>query len=374
MSVAAASTRYESPVGALDLLRYPRRRKEPLQAWCSADSLLLEAALGCGIPPAGTLVANDDHGTLTTALQPAALWTDSALAAIAAEANLVRNHRTAIPVLWSTQSPGHGLQLVVMRIPKHLAFFEYQLAILTTAMAPGGTLLCSGMDKHLSPQTAGLIEKYFGPVTRHPGRHKARLFSARRQTGASVPPPPPSSYYCEPLGAVLKAGANVFSGDSLDIGSRVLIRQLGRIEPAESVADLACGNGVLGFCAIKVGLGSRLLLCDESAMAVASARENAATLDVLGQVQFHHGDGFLGLDQVFDRIFCNPPFHLGHAVDDFAGRRLLAQCADHLAPGGELYIVANRHLDYRRPLKQHFRHVEVFAGDRKFTVWSARRS
>ena len=344
-----------------------------MQAWCNADTLLLETALEQGVSAEATLVVNDDHGALTTALIPSALWTDSALAALATAENLARNARPPVPVLWSTEAPGKALQLVIMRVPKQLAYFEYQLATLTAAMAEGGLLLCGGMDKHLSPQTAAVMEKYLGPVTRHPGKRKARLFSARRDRGPAVRPPAQAHYFCAALKADLVSRANVFSADALDQGSRFLIEQLHRISPGDSAADLACGNGVLGFCALQAGIAREVTLCDESAMAIASARDNAAALCLTGAVQFHHGDGLPGIEARFDRILCNPPFHLGHTVDDFAGRRLLAGCESHLRPNGELYLVANRHLAYGPLLRRHFPIVERLAEGRKFIVWAARR-
>lgn len=367
----AASTRFESPQGSFELLRYPGRREESLQAWCAADALLLDAAQASNSAAGDTLVVNDEHGALSTALQPQAHWTDSALAAIAASANLARNHLDTVPVRWATDQPGEKLQLVVMRVPKQLPYFEYQLASLHSAMQPGATLLCGGMDKHLSPQTAQLIEKYFGPVTRHPGKRKARVFSARRGTAPARSVPATASYYSEYLDCTLISQPNVFSREALDIGSRFLIENLHQMEPGEQLADLACGNGVLGLCALRAGLGKTVSFCDESAMAIASARLNAEHQGVLQGVHFHHGDGFKGLDRKFDRVLCNPPFHLGHSVDDYAGRRLLQQCAQQLLPGGQLYVVANRHLDYGRSLNRYFSAVEQLAVNHKFIIWKA---
>lgn len=372
--VAAASSHYQSPTGTVELLRYPRRAQESLRAWCSADTLLIEAAAAYSTSSYPDLVVNDEHGALCTALAPKAMWTDSALAAKAVAENLQRNGCAPTPVRWSTASPGQGLQLVLMRIPKLLAYFEYQLATLAGAMTEEAILICGGMDKHLSPHTAEVMEKYLGPVTRHRGKRKARIFSAGKKPGATIDPPCSPRYYCEALAATLTAAANVFSAGSLDAGSRFLIEQMDKIPPGESIADLACGNGVLGFCALRAGLGTSLTLCDESAMAIAAARDNAVTLGVADSVKYHHGDGFRGIEERFDTILCNPPFHLGHTVDDYAGRRLLSQSAERLAPGGKLYVVANRHLEYGTTLKSHFQFVQRQAQNKKFVVWTARHS
>ncbi|HEY7775475.1 MAG TPA: methyltransferase, partial [Kineobactrum sp.] len=66
-------------------------------------------------------------------------------------------------------------------------------------------------------------------------------------------------------------------------------------------------------------------------------------------------------------------FHLQHAVDDYAGRRLLEQAAACLAPGGHLCLVANRHLEYRPTLQRHFRSARVLAQNGKFRVYLALR-
>lgn len=370
---AAAPTHFNSPYGSLDLRRYPQRRQEPLQAWCAADSLLLDAFYEHDILATDTLVANDDHGALTAALAPRALWTDSALAAIATAQNLQRNNLAVVPRLWSTQSPGEQLQLALLRVPKQLPYFEHQVAVLAQVMAPGSLLICGGMDKHLSPHTASLIEKYFGPVTRHRGKHKARLFSAMRSDLPARGVPAAARYHCEELGVELRSLPNVFSRDRLDMGTRFLLQQLSRLAPVETVLDLACGNGVLGLGALQCGLGQQLIGCDESAMAIASARCNAQALfGESAAVNFHHGDGLLGLSEKVELILCNPPFHLGHTVDDFAGRRLLEQCSEQLLPGGKLCLVANRHLHYGATLKRGFPEVEQLAQNSKFTIWLAR--
>ena len=169
---AAAPVHLDTSQGHFQLRRYPARPSEPLQAWCGADLLLLEAWNRRGIDPAATLVVNDEHGALSTIIEPAALWTDSALSAKAASENLRRNQRAQVPVVWSTRSPPPGMQLVLLRIPKQLAYFEHQLAVLQGVLPQGAELLCAGMDKHLSPQTAKMLERYFGPVARHRGARR----------------------------------------------------------------------------------------------------------------------------------------------------------------------------------------------------------
>jgi 16S rRNA G1207 methylase RsmC len=373
--VAAAPTRFDTPQGIFELRRYPGARRDTLQAWCAADTLLLEEAHRLGLDSRDLLVANDEHGALGVALQPALSWTDSALAALALQRNLKRNSLEAVPLLWSIQIPAAGPRHAVLRIPRQLPYFEYQLAALARCLPPGSKLLAAGMDKHLSPRTALLIEQHFGPTQRHPGRRKARLFTALRDERRAPAPDLLARFPCAAAGGDLCSLPNVFSRDSLDIGTRFLLEQLPRLEPVERLVDLACGNGVLGIAAHRAGLARQVHFCDESAMAIESARRNVdARLDAAAQVSFHHGDGLLRFSgPTADLILCNPPFHSNHAVDESAGRRLLAQCSQHLAGDGRLCLVANRHLDYGPTLRRGFASVEKLAQNRKFTIWLARR-
>lgn len=365
-----AEQRLASPFGAFELRRYPARPGETLRAWNAADRLLLDAA--AETPAGHDLVVNDEHGALAVPLAAAWSWTDSALSAIA----LGRNQRASggrTRVLFSTEAPPATATRVFMRVPKQLAYFEYQLATLAATLPPGTPLVAGGMDKHLSPRTAELMEHYLGPTRRHRGQRKARLFSARLE-GPRQPVPSPAHYACPGLEGELESRPNVFSHDRLDRGSAFLLAQLDRLAPARRVVDLACGNGVLGLAALAAGLAECVLFCDESAMAVASARANLGRL-LPARAQhcdFHHGDGLRGYrGPKAALVLCNPPFHLQHTVEDYAGRRLLGQAARHLEPGGRLCLVANSHLRYRPALERAFARVEVLARNPTFTVWLA---
>ena len=367
-----APTRLELPEGIFELHRYPARKREALQAWCSADLLLLEAAREHGAYGESVLVVNDEHGTLSTVLSPSALWTDSALAAEALSRNVARNGRAPVNVVWSTQRPPEDPQLVLTRIPKNLGYFEYQLTILQASVRPGTALVFGGMDKHLSARTAESIERIFGAVTRHRGSRRARLFSTVRDNAAPLPAPARPHYYCDALDATLVGGANVFSTHGLDIGTRFLLQQLHRLPQVQRAADLACGLGVLGLAALRAGIARNLMFADESAMAVAASSDNCRSL--FGHhpgASFYHGDGLRGVDTQFDLVLCNPPFHLGHTVDDFAGKRLISHAAQHIAPGGHLCLVANRHLPYGPQLRRRFASVEQLGANTKFVVWLA---
>ncbi len=66
--------------------------------------------------------------------------------------------------------------------------------------------------------------------------------------------------------------ANVFAKEQLDIGARFLLEHLPVVEEGAVVADLGCGNGVLGLALLKQQPEAKVIFTDDSYMAVASAR------------------------------------------------------------------------------------------------------
>ncbi len=370
--MSAAPVLFDCPQGRFQLKRYPRRPREPLQAWSSADRLLLEEASTRGVASHATLVVNDEQGALCAALSPLALWTDSWLAAEAVRRNQSDNGLGFVPVHWSVDSPP-AADTVVLRLPRRLQYLEYQLAALAITLAEGAPVLAAGMDKHLSPHTAATLERMIGPTERFPGRHKARLFVATRRAGPTVTPSEAAAYSVPSLPFPLSAHSNVFSPDRPDPGTLLLLSVLKDQAPASLAVDLACGNGIVGLHLLHWNLANSVLFCDESAMAIASARENLPS-GWQPRADFRHGDGLQGVEAGADLVVLNPPFHLGHVVDEYAGRRLIRQAHDALSPGGRLILVFNNHLKYRTLLRRLFHTTKELARDRKFSVVMATRA
>ncbi|MFE0426511.1 methyltransferase, partial [Streptomyces sp. NPDC058953] len=68
---------------------------------------------------------------------------------------------------------------------------------------------------------------------------------------------------------------------------------------------------------------------------------------------------------------CNPPFHSHRATTDTTARRMFTDARRVLRPGGELWVVGNRHLGYHVRLRRIFGDCETVAGHPKFVVLRA---
>lgn len=373
---------FATPYGPLQLERYPPRTDGGLQAIDAADEYLLaqlqQLALPAGAP---LLILNDSFGALACALARHYQVTssgDSHLAERALRNNLAANGlaATAVTFIAASEPLTGPFAAVLVRVPKVLALLEQQLDSLYGQLAAGAPLLMAAMIKHL-PRAAGeLLARYIGPYQPLLAVKKARLLLAfappcwpERQ-----PPLAAISYQLAEPPLTLTNLASLFSREQLDIGSRAFLPHLPRGVGAARVADLGCGNGVLAIVFALANPQARLTLVDESYMAIASARLNWQAALAERPVELRVSDGLLEQPEAsLDLVLCNPPFHQQQVVGDFIARRMFAQSHKALAAGGELWLVANRHLGYHVRLQQLFGNCTLVAETPKFVILKARR-
>jgi 16S rRNA (guanine1207-N2)-methyltransferase len=77
----------------------------------------------------------------------------------------------------------------------------------------------------------------------------------------------------------------------------------------------------------------------------------------------------------YDVIVTNPPFHAQGSMDrPDIGRRFITIAAQSLRPGGQLWLVANRHLPYEAVLVDGFQSVNVVTQQQGFKIVVATRA
>lgn len=368
----------ESPYARLDLIRQPEQPNEPLQAFDAADEYLLAQLHEQGLPASTrVLILNDSFGALGCSLATQAQVTssgDSHLAQVALEKNLQRNALPGdalafVPASEVAQGP---FDRVLIRVPKTLALLEEQLIRLHGQLAPGAQVIAGAMIKHLPRAAGDLLEKYIGPVQASLAVKKARLLTATPTDKPAPRSPYPTRYRLDQPRLELTNHANLFCREDLDIGTRAFLPHLPKALGNLRVADLGCGNGVLGIVYALSNPQAQMTLVDESYMAVQSAQENWRA--ILGErpADIRAGDGLAEqpMDSL-DLVLCNPPFHQQQVVGDFLAWRMFTQAKTALAKGGELWIVGNRHLGYHLKLKRLFGKVEQIAATPKFVILRA---
>jgi 16S rRNA (guanine1207-N2)-methyltransferase len=168
----------------------------------------------------------------------------------------------------------------------------------------------------------------------------------------SVPEPPQPHYFATPTGEaeqrrvqVTLAGRDVevitadgvFSGGRLDLGTRVLLREV-PAPPTGDLLDLGCGWGPVALTMGMLSPRADVWAVDVNERALALTRRNAARLK-LTRVRACQPNEVP--DEVrFAAIWSNPPIRVGKAEL----HRMLLHWLPRLTPDGVAHLVVQRHL------------------------------
>ena len=371
-----------TPWGEPALTRFPEDPRDRLRAWDASDEYLLRHLAEEGVPLDGTVVVVGDRwGALVTALaahRPVQI-TDSHLAREATRANLARAgvEPGAVRLLTTQDPPPERIDVLLVRVPKSLALLEDQLLRLAPAVHAGTVVVGAGMVKEIHTSTLALFERILGPTRTSLAEKKARLIFCTPDPALERPGNPWPYVYTLPDGIGPAAGgtvvnhAGVFCADRLDIGTRFFLRHLPE-GGGRRVVDLGCGNGVVGTSVALADPDAEVLFVDESFQAVASAEATYKANGVSGHAEFRVGDGLAGVPSgSVDLVLNNPPFHSHQATTDATAWRMFTGARRALRPGGELWVIGNRHLGYHVKLRKLFGNSRLVASDPKFVVLKA---
>ena len=342
--------------------RYPPSSDRSLTVLSAADRLLIDWAAGEATPDAPTLVLHDRFGAVALSLSGAVQFVASFHSQETA-LQLNTDHR-AVPVTRLLEEPLQAVRRAVMRIPKSLALFEFYLAYVAASAKPDTRLAAGFMTRHFTPRLLEIAGKYAGQVRQSRAVKKARLLLLQDfRAGAGAR----EKMDCVEFNSRhYRQYPGVFSANHVDHATRFLLENWPDVPPPENILDVACGNGIIGDQLLLRYPGARLTATDDFILAVASAVQNLPADSA--RVIYDHT-----LDQVADGsqdlIVTNPPFHLGYENNIDVSLSLFAQAKSKLRPGGQLVVVANRHLNYATHLSKWYAATEVIADTDKFVIY-----
>ena len=375
---------------SLRLERFPYAGNKTLRAWDAADEYAL-AYLAEHAPAARHIaVVNDTFGVLTASLvrdRPERLIRsvlDSHTTLLATRHNLGLNELDG-PVTFTcgpTTIEGPPIDAAIIKVPKTLGLLEDQLHRLRSTLHPGALIVGAGMTRHVHSSTLALCGDILGPTTTSLARKQARLIHATLDpdldpSGGIREGPFPTSFELTAGGGTpftVYSHGGVFSRERLDTGTRLLMEHIPRMDGPKRVVDLGCGNGILGTRAALQNPEASLLFADDSYAAVESAR--LTFREACGEhrdAEFRATDALHGVERASaDLILNNPPFHDGPVKGDAIAWSMFTGAKRVLRPGGELWVVGNRHLGYHNKLRRLFGNCETVSSHPKFVVMVAR--
>lgn len=408
---------WNSPIGTLRIERWPYPGLSSHQGWDAADDWILEHLLETDehLPDSDNVrVIGEDFGALSCSfaahnqMAPHG-WSPSLLANRAREHNLNLNgfgspednawprhkHRHTDELAEAHCDPSRQ-QHIFIRLPRSLGALAQFLEHARGHCLPGGSIYVGGSDRRWNSGASQLLQTVLGAG--HFGRFRKRarwaVFPADNlaETEQSVVGilagggiGQQSESHRELNSHTIGFSYNkreyrqvqgCYSADHLDPGAAFLLEHLDELLahlPSEGrIADLGCGNGILGIETHIATPSLSIDFFDESRWAIESCRGNWQRLCASDEARFYWNDGLEACQtHSLHGVLCNPPFHYANIQTDQIARRMFQQSSDCLKPGMSLFVVGNSHLGYHRVLRQYFGKSYCVARSKRFVLLRA---
>lgn len=265
------------------------------------------------------------------------------------------------------ESPSQAAPGVLLFWPKSHALGIWWLQALCHWLPEGTPIDIVGEHQGGIKRVPKVLEEAGMSSVRLDNARRCSLFSTQSQA-RSQPPEGWSSYAIGDL--TLASHPGVFANHRLDEGTALLLQQLEQEFAAQFPAtaiDVGCGDGIIA--AWLAQRASQVTAVDADAFAVAATQKSLELNGLDGNVML--SDMLSGVSGQFDAIVSNPPFHQSRDIDYGPARRMIADAAAHLCPGGKLYIVANAFLPYRAQLEENFERVDTLLEDGRYRIYRA---
>lgn len=276
---------------------------------------------------------------------------------------------------WVTEDlPPATRQQVCHRIAKEKPIVHHVINQAASLLAPGGELWLAGAKREGIRTYCAKAAALFGApaeVRKQGGAYLGRMVRSAQPAGPALDD---SDYpRLRPIatthGMTLLSKPGLFAWDKIDRGSALLVEQLPewlrRLRP-KNLLDLGCGYGYLALMAHDHGVAP-IVATDNNAAALLACQANFTAQGVNGTVVA--GDCGDTLDQRFDALLCNPPFHRGFSPHGDLTERFLAATARLLSARGRALVVVNRFIPVLRLAAKHFRQRRLYAENSSFQVF-----
>ena len=348
--------------------RYPSSDNKSLRAWSAADEYLLKYLNENNISYTKPLIYNDRFGFLSTILskQQPNIIINYKSQEKSLEINL-KKHGVDLNTISKTK-PLDKLKtpfdLVLIKIPKSLDLFRFQLNQLHESLKEDSVVVCAFMTKYFSAQILKIAEEYFEQCEQSVAWKKARLLFLKKKRKVEKKELINSISYSTTK--EFKQYYGVFSAKKIDQATLLLIQHLDVRLGHNKILDLACGNGILAHAALVNKPNAEIHLLDDSGLAIASSKINIDSKKAC----FHYNDTLDNFENnTFDLVISNPPFHFEHETNIEVAIDLFKEVKRCLKKGGSFQLVTSNHLNSKTHLHKLFHKVNIVAQNQKFVVY-----
>lgn len=337
--------------------------------------------LNCGAGEAGLAAARiAESGRVRMA--------DAGILAVRAARDNIRENAVANAEVFHScgagQLPSAGpVDVAAVRSPKGKRVAIQCIWDAYRSLKTGGRLYLAGAGKEGVKTHLGLMEALFGNMQVLAYRKGARV-GVSLKTGEAGDPP---KVFADPLldhgtfhafsatllgkSYAIRSRPGVFAWNRLDEGARTLVENM-KVRPGETVLELGCGCGIVGVVASDLSGEGEVVMVDADIEAVRAAEETVRANGARNCRVLASDCAQAVAGRAFDVVLANPPFHQGKAAAYDVARQFIRDARQVLAPGGRLYLVANRFLPYEKDIRARFGDVEIPRRDKRYKVLAAR--
>lgn len=349
--------------------RYPESSNRSLRPWSAADEYIINYLEENKIGSSKVAIVNDRFGFLSTLLysyKPYSVISYSSQEK-ALRQNFLANkvdiniERWVAPLSPMPETIDTGL----IRIPKSIDLFRLYLHHLSEYLSDEGTVICSFMTRHFTPQLLEVAGEYFEHVEQSKAWKKARLLILKGKK--TLPEADLTNKIELDNKESIEQYYGVFSSNHIDYGTQFLLENLPLKEEDSTILDLASGNGIIARNIREQNLTAELHLMDDFSLAVESSK-----LNVSGEKTYFHQSDSLELFQhkFFDLVVSNPPFHFEYENNIDVSLNLFKEVKKCLKETGRFVLVANKHLNYKTHLDKLFSSVQIVEENEKYVIYS----
>ena len=270
-------------------------------------------------------------------------------------------------------------QRIVYRISKEKMLTHHVINAALRNLAPDGTLyVIGGKQDGMKSITKNAAEVYHQEVVarKHGNAYLAEFSACANSLTQSAylsdasytelrqVDHPQMSFYSKP---------GVFGWEKIDRGSQLLASCLPKVmqymKDVGSVLDLGCGWGYLMLQTADHDIAQRVAT-DNNVAAVDAARRNFAEAGL--DVDCVLDDAGSHINQRFDLILCNPPFHQGFAVSDSLTEKFLANASRLSRRSTRAVFVVNQFIPLETLAPKYFSECRELAAADGFQVFELR--
>lgn len=350
------------------LKRLPSSHHHSLKAWNAADELLIKEL---GDKTGSLAIYNDGFGFLSCQLadRTPLIITDLKSQKEAILLNAVNLGNTIVDSQFSTliDPLSNPVEVALLKIPKGFDLFELYLQHIHQNLTDSGSVYCGFMTKYFNAGLIKIAEKYFESVMQSKAEKKARVLILTGKKEVEIAEKIESFKYDD---LDIKQYKGIFSTGKIDAATDYLLKNISVPYIAESVLDLACGNGVIGQWILENTEAKSIHFLDDSFLALESSKLNIKSDKATFSQNFDLSEQ---ADDSLDWIVSNPPFHFEHTIDISIPLDLFEKAYKKLKKGGYLTIVSNSNLGYESQLKKGYRSVKTLASNNQFKIYECRK-